>query len=659
MSGPLWQPDPAAVRRTALDRVMREVEKITDLPMTTTADFHDFSISSPGDFWDLVWGECEVIGDRGDGSAVVPPSPGHDLRATRFFPAARLNYAQNLLAGGDLPGAQDTALVFRREDGVRRVWSWAELRNATAAASKALLEAGVGAGDVVAAWMPNTPETVIVMLAAQSLGAVFTSTSPDFGPSGVLDRFGQVAPKVLVAADGYVYGGKNHDRTEALAQIVRGLPTVQQVWLVHELDHDAEPEVHIRTRYLRDILAVGVDDLEFVEMPFDAPGFILYSSGTTGAPKCLVHRSAGLLLKHASEHRWHLDVRPGDRVFWFTTCGWMMWNWLVSALAVGATVVLYDGSPFHPEADHLWRIAEEEQVSLFGVSAKYLDACAKQGLRPVVDRDLSSLRTIGSTGSPLSPEAFRYVYADVAPEVHLASISGGTDICGCFVIGDPTLPVWPGELQGPALGADVDVFDDDGRSLRGEAGVTGELVCRNALPSMPISFLGDPSGDRYNAAYFERFPGVWSHGDFALWTDHDGMMILGRSDATLNAGGVRIGTAEIYRQVEAFDEVLEALAIGQAFDDDTRVVLFVRLAPGHHLDDLLRARIVKRLREQCSPRHVPAKIVEVADLPRTRSGKLAELAVADVVHGRPVRNTEALANPESLGLFTDLEELRT
>ncbi|HNE89708.1 MAG TPA: AMP-binding protein, partial [Actinomycetota bacterium] len=319
----------------------------------------------------------------------------------------------------------------------------------------------------------------------------------------------------------------------------------------------------------------------------------------------------------------------------------------------------YDGSPFHPEPDHLWRIAEEEQVSLFGVSAKYLDACAKQGLRPVVDRDLSSLRTIGSTGSPLSPEAFRYVYADVAPEVHLASISGGTDICGCFVIGDPTLPVWPGELQGPALGADVDVFDDDGRSLRGEAGVTGELVCRNALPSMPISFLGDPSGDRYNAAYFERFPGVWSHGDFALWTDHDGMMILGRSDATLNAGGVRIGTAEIYRQVEAFDEVLEALAIGQAFDDDTRVVLFVRLAPGHHLDDLLRARIVKRLREQCSPRHVPAKIVEVADLPRTRSGKLAELAVADVVHGRPVRNTEALANPESLGLFTDLEELRT
>jgi acetoacetyl-CoA synthetase len=558
-----------------------------------------------------------------------------------------------------VPGAQDTALVFRREDGVRRVWSWAELRRATGAVRAALVEAGVGAGDVVAAWMPNTPETVIVMLAAQSLGAVFTSTSPDFGPSGVLDRFGQVAPTVLVAADGYVYGGKNHDRTDALEQIVSRLPSVRQVWLVHELDDAAELQVHVHTRYLRDILAQATAGPDFDQMPFDAPGFILYSSGTTGAPKCLVHRSAGLLLKHASEHQWHMDVRAGDRVFWFTTCGWMMWNWLVSALAAGATVVLYDGSPFHPEADHLWRIAEEEQVTLFGVSAKYLDACAKQGLRPVAERDLGSLRTIGSTGSPLSPEAFRYVYSDVATDVHLASISGGTDICGCFVIGDPTLPVWPGELQTPALGADVDVYDDAGMSLRGEAGVTGELVCRNALPSMPIAFLNDATGDRYDAAYFARFPGVWSHGDFALWTEHDGMMILGRSDATLNAGGVRIGTSEIYRQVEAFDEVLESLAIGQAFDNDTRVVLFVRLAADHHLDDLLRARIVKRLREQCSPRHVPAKIVEVPDLPRTRSGKLAELAVADVVHGRTVRNTEALANPECLGLFTDLEELKT
>lgn len=636
---------------------MREVEEVTDLPMVTMADFHEFSVAHPGDFWDLVWGECGVIGDRADGPAVVPPAPGADLRATRFFPAATVNYAENLLAGGRLPGAQDTALVFRREDGVRRVWSWDQLRTAVGAVQQGLRQAGVGPGDTVAAWLPNTPETVIVMLATSALGAVFTSTSPDFGPAGVLDRFGQVQPRVLVAADGYVYAGRRHARTGPLAEIVHGLPTLQEVWLVGELSDDPEFTADVPVRRFADLLTADARP-EFTPMPFDAPGFVLYSSGTTGVPKCLVHRGAGFLLKHASEQRWHLDVRPGDRVFWFTTCGWMMWNWLVSALAAGATVVLYDGSPFHPGPDHLWEIAEQEQITLFGVSAKYLDACAKQGVSPH-DRDLSALRTVGSTGSPLSPEGFAYVYREVSADVHLASISGGTDICGCFALGDPTSPVWPGELQTPALGADVDVVDETGRSLRGQAGVTGELVCRNALPSMPLRFLDDPGDVRYTAAYFNRFPGVWAHGDFAAWTEHDGLVILGRSDATLNAQGVRIGTAEIYRQVEALPEVLECAAIGQQWDGDTRVVLFIRLAEGHALDDLLRARINKRLREQCSPRHVPARIVAVTDLPRTRSGKLAELAVADVVHGRDVRNTEALANPESLALFTDLEELQT
>ena len=637
---------------------MDEVEAITDMPMVTMADFHDFSVASPGDFWDLVWGECDVVGDRGDGPAVVPPPAGHDLRGTKFFPAATLNYAENLLAGQTVPGAADTALVFRREDGQRRVWSWSQLREAVGSVRRGLLDAGVAQGDVVAAWMPNTPETVITMLAVEAIGAVFTSTSPDFGPAGVLDRFSQVDPKVLVAADGYVYGGKRHDRRGALREIAEGLPGLRQVWLVGELDEGATVELEQTTIAFKDILARPAE-LDFVPMPFEAPGFVLYSSGTTGVPKCILHRSAGFLLKHASEQRWSMDIRAGDRVFWFTTCGWMMWNWLVSALAAGATVILYDGSPFHPGPDHLWEIAEQEQITLFGVSAKYLDACSKQGLTPGASRDLSSLRTVGSTGSPLSPEGFAYVYEAVKPEVHLASISGGTDICGCFALGDPTSPVWPGELQAPALGADVDVLDEDGSSLRGQAGVTGELVCRNALPSMPIGFVNDPEDARYTAAYFERFPGLWTHGDFAAWTEHDGLVILGRSDATLNAAGVRIGTAEIYRQVEALDEVLEAIAVGQEFDDDTRIVLFVRLIPGHELDDLLRARIVKRLRERCSPRHVPARIIAVQDMPRTRSGKLAELAVADVVHGRSVRNTQALANPESLQLFVDLEELKT
>lgn len=635
---------------------MREVELITDLPMVTLADFHDFSIDHPGDFWDLVWGECGVHGDRGDGPAVVQPPPGADLRATRFFPEARLNYAENLVAGGRRPGAQDTAIVFRREDGVRRVLSWSQLSAAVGGLQAALQAAGVRPGDTVAAWMPNTPETVLTMLAATGLGAIFTSTSPDFGPSGVLDRFGQVNPRVLLAADGYVYGGKRHDRREALTQIVENLPSLREVWFVREVDEQARFEADIPVRIFGDLLTEAQP--RFVGMPFDSPGFVLYSSGTTGVPKCLEHRGAGLLLKHLCEQQWHLDVRAGDRVFWFTTTGWMMWNWLVSALATGATVVLYDGSPFHPSPDHLWQIAEQEQLTLFGVSAKYLDACAKQQLTPS-GRDLSSLRTIGSTGSPLSPEGFEYVYREVKSDVHLASISGGTDICGCFALGDPTAPVWAGELQGPALGADVDVVDEGGRSLRGQAGVTGELVCRNALPSMPIRFLNDPHDVRYTSAYFERVPGVWAHGDFAAWTEHDGIVILGRSDATLNAAGVRIGTAEIYRQVEAFDEVLESVAIGQSFDGDTRVVLFLRLADGHTLDDLLKARIAKRLREQCSPRHVPARMIAVADLPRTRSGKLAELAVSDVVHGREVRNTHALANPESLTLFADLEELQT
>ncbi len=657
---PLWQPDAARIAGAAITDFTRR-----NLP-TGAADLHAWSVHDPAGFWGAVWRDCGIVGERGD--MVFDPARGGDIRTARFFPQARLNYAENLLAGGALPAAGETAVVFRREDGVRRELTWAQLRAAVAVAVADLRAVGVVPGDRVAAWTPNTPEALIAMLATSWIGAVFTSTSPDFGVAGVLDRFGQVEPVVLVAADGYVYGGKRHDRLAALAEVVAGLPSLRAVLVAPELGTRGDVQQALGAladdRYrawaptapTAPGAVAGADLPPPARLPFDAPGFILYSSGTTGVPKCIVHRGPGVLLKQATEHRLHCDIRPGDRVFYFTTCGWMMWNWLVTALAAGATVVLYDGSPFHPGPAAMWDLAQDERVTLFGTSAKFLDASAKAGLRPRATHDLSALRTITSTGSPLSPEGFGYVYCEVAADVHLASISGGTDLCGCFVLGDPTRPVWPGEIQGPALGTAVDVWDDSGRSLADRPGVRGELVCTAPFPSMPLAFFGD-DGSKYRAAYFERFPGVWAHGDFASRTPHGGFVIHGRSDATLNAGGVRIGTAEIYRQVDQFEEVLESLAIGQEWGDDTRVVLFVRLVPGAVLDDDLVGRIGRRLRTQCSPRHVPSRIVAVEDLPRTRSGKLAELAAADVVHGRPVRNVGALANSESLELFAALPEL--
>jgi acetoacetyl-CoA synthetase len=650
---PLWTPSPARAAASAYAAFAAAAGvRPGDLPRTALADLDAF--------WSAVWQRCGVVGDRGDGPAFRPAPDGQDLRAARFFPQGRLNVAENLLAGGARPRAAAEAVVSVREDGLREVLSWAELEAAARAFAGVLRQWGVGPGDRVAAWLPNRPAAVVAALASAWIGAVFTSTSPDFGVSGVLDRFGQVAPKVLLAADGYCYGAKRHDRLELLPQVVAGLPAAPRVVVVAEL---AAPAA-VRTR----LAALGLPDAVVLEsfaalagtapdpgapvrLPFDAPGAILYSSGTTGVPKCIVHRGAGVLLKHLTEHQLHCDLRPGDRAFYYTTCGWMMWNWLLGSLASGATIVLYDGSPFHPRPEVLWDLAEQERVTLFGTSAKYLDAAAKAGLEPGRTHDLAALRTITSTGSPLAPEGFAYVYGSVARDVHLASISGGTDICGCFVLGDPTRPVRAGEIQGAALGMAVDVWDEQGRSLAGRPGVRGELVCTQPFPSMPLEFFADPDGAKFTAAYFEGYPGVWTHGDFASRTPHGGFVIHGRSDATLNAGGVRIGTAEIYRQVEQFDEVLEALAVGQEHDGDTRIVLFVRLAPGARLDDGLQARLRGRIRAECTPRHVPAVIAAVADLPRTRSGKLAELAVADVLAGRPVRNVGALANPESLALF--------
>ncbi|HTH06432.1 MAG TPA: acetoacetate--CoA ligase, partial [Ilumatobacteraceae bacterium] len=591
---------------------------------------------------------CGVVGDPGD--PVFDPGDG-TVRGGRFFPRSTVSFAENLLA--DRKGAEDEAIVAYTETGERTALTWDELRAEVASLAAALVADGVQPGDRVAAFMPHVAETIITFLAANAVGATFTSTSSDFGTAGVVDRFGQTSPTVLVAADGYRYGGKEFDCLGRIADVAAQLPSLRRTVVVGVLASSPEvtaiPNAMVWTDYLG---AHRGAPLEFRRMPGDHPVYILYSSGTTGKPKCITHRSLGVLLMHLKEHQLHCDIGPGDRVLYFTTCGWMMWNWLVSALGSGATIVLFDGSPFHPAPTVLFDIARDERLTLLGVSAKFIDSADKAGVRPIDTHDLSSLRTVCSTGSPLSDDGFRWIYGALKHDLHLASISGGTDLCGCFVGGDPTRPVYAGEIQGPALGMAVEVYDSEGKTIA-EPGVKGELVCTRPFPSVPVGFWGDVDGSKFQAAYFDRFPGVWAHGDFASWTEHGGMVIHGRSDATLNAGGVRIGTAEIYAQVEQVPGVIEGVAIGQEWEGDTRIVLFVKLADGVALDDGLQAEIRRRLRVNASPRHVPARIVQVDDVPRTRSNKISELAVADVVNGREVRNTEALANPESLAQFRE------
>ncbi len=627
----------------------RYVEQRYETRLDDTAALHAFSLDRPADFWSAVWDFTGVVGERGRRAFV----DAADMREARFFPDASLNVVDTLLQRDD----GTPALLFAREDGQRAVITWRELRADVVATARALVETGVRQGDVVAAWLPNIPQAYVTALAAAAIGAVFTSTSPDFGAAGVLDRFRQVEPKVLVAADGYVYGGKSHDCLSRLREIRAGLPSVRRTLVVPYLA-DA-PKLHGIPDSLswRDFKNVKGDDVEPRRLPFDTPLYVLYSSGTTGAPKCIVHRAGGLLLNLLKEHQLHCDVKPGDRVFYYTTTGWMMWNWLAGALASQATLVVYDGSPVHPSPSALFDLVDEFGITLFGTSAKFIDTARRARLVPKRTHRLDSLRTITSTGSPLSAENFDYVYEHVKSDVHLASISGGTDICGCFVMGDPTRAVFAGEIQGPALGMAVDVFDETGSPA--PVGVTGELVCTRPFPSMPLRFFGDADGSRYRAAYFADFPGIWRHGDWVTQTEHGGFVILGRSDATLNPAGVRIGTAEIYRQVEQLAEVAESVVIGQDVADDVRIVLFVKLADGFELTDQLRDRIKSAIRRNCSPRHVPARIIAVPDVPRTRSGKLVEIAVRDVVHGREVRNVEALSNPESLDYFRDIAELRS
>ena len=650
MTAPLWTPSADRAADTTIDRFRRGVADARGLDLPDSDALHAWSIADPGAFWSEVWDRAGVIGDKGS----VAMRRGADMPDTEFFPEGRLSVVENLLDGR---GAADDApaIEYRREDGLHRTITWAELRAEAAAFGAALTAMGVTAGDRVAAWMPHMAETVIAMLGAASIGAVFTSTSADFGTAGVVDRFGQVEPKVLVVADGYLYGGKTFDRLGQLTEILGRHPSVETTVVVPNLGLPDVASVNGGVLWESFVGPHRGAVLSLERFVFDHPHYILYSSGTTGKPKCMVHKTGGVLLKHMQEQQHGLDIRAGDRVFYFTTCGWMMWNWLVSCLGTGATIVLFDGNPFHPGPEALFDLVDELDVTLLGVSAKYIDAVLKSGLRPIESHRLSGLRTIASTGSPLSPDGFSFVYDGIKADVHLASISGGTDLCGCFVGGDPTKPVYAGEIQAKALGMAVEVFDDDGRPLG--PGEQGELVCTEPFPSMPITFWGADGDARYRAAYYERFPGVWTHGDYAMWTERGGMVILGRSDATLNASGVRIGTAEIYRVVEQFPEVLEAVAVAQRQGSDTRVVLFIRMAEGCELTPDLEAAIRDRLRAEESPRHVPSIITTVEDIPRTRSGKISELAVTAVVNGDPVKNTEALANPEALDMYRSREEL--
>jgi acetoacetyl-CoA synthetase len=661
-AGPVWTPGPARVARANLTRFIERVragapgaERVTDFPT-----LHRWSVARPEAFWTAVWEFCDVMAEERPGGApwdqvvvggdrMAPPDP---VLGPRWFLGSRLNFAENLLRYDD----EREALVFWTEEGRQTAVTYRALRARVARVAAALAAEGVVAGDRVAGYLPNTPEAVIAMLAAASLGAVWSSCSPDFGANGVYDRFGQIAPRVLIAADGYRYGGKRIDILPRLREIGGRIPGIERVVVLPY--NDPKPALEGLPGAVRwdDWVAAAPDrPLTFARLPFDHPLYIMYSSGTTGLPKCMVHGAGGTLLEHLKGLVLHTDLTRDDRIFYFTTAGWMMWNWLVSSLAVGATVVLYDGAPLSPPPI-LWDMAEQERLTVFGTSAKYLALAEKEGLRPGRSHDLSPLRAVLSTGSPLAPASYDYVYRDIKADVHLASVSGGTDIISMFALGDPTGPVWRGELQARGLGMSVEVFDEAGRPVRE---TDGELVCTRPFPSMPVAFWDDSDGSKYRGAYFEHFPGVWRHGDWARLTRHDGLIILGRSDATLNPGGVRIGTAEIYRQVEQLPEIVESLVIGQEWQGDVRIVLFVRLRPEHRLDQDLEERIRRRVRQHASPHHVPRRIVQVADIPRTISGKITELAVREVIHGRPVRNVDALANPEALELFRGLRELES
>ena len=640
---PLWTPSQASIDAANMTRFMVQVNRNQNLSINDYDSLYQWSLDEKEQFWSELWDFCGIIGSKGERILVG----AEQIESAQWFPDARLNFAENLLRRQD----DETAIFFRAENQIEYSLSYRELYQQVASVAAWLKAQGLQAGDRVAAYLPNMPEAVVAMLAATSLGAVWTSTSPDFGEDSVIDRFGQTEPRFLFTADGYFYNGKKHPLAEKIRTIRANLPSLEQVVQINLAGFGIQEGVID----WRDIIANPVDNIDFVPRQFNDPLYILYSSGTTGKPKCITHKVGGTLIQIFKEQKLHCDVRPGDRVFFFTTLGWMMWNWLVNVLACEAALVLYDGSPFYPDGDVLWRYADEVDMTLFGTSAKYIDALKNAKSQPMNQFDLSAMRMLCSTGSVLAPESFDYVYQNIKQDICLASMSGGTDIASCFALGSPILPVYRGEIQCRGLGMAIEVFDDDGHPLQGDK---GELVCTQTFPSQPVFFWGDDSGEKYHNAYFARFDNAWHHGDYIRLTEHNGIIIYGRSDATLNPGGVRIGTAEIYRHVEQIEEVAESIVIGQDWDDDVRVVLFVVLQPGLDLDEALLAEIRKTVRVKCSPRHVPAKVIQIAEIPRTKSGKIVELAVRDVIHDREVKNVHSLANPEALALYRNLPQLQ-
>jgi acetoacetyl-CoA synthetase len=643
----LWSPSDERVKSSQMFAFMQSINEKYNLNLDNFSELHNWSIENKSEFWSSIWDFFKIIGSKGTEPYIEPVNK---MLGSKFFPNGSVNYAENMLSGN----INGPAIIFKSEDKMRKEVSWKDLKSQVSSLANFLKKEGVVKGDRVAAYMPNVPETVIIMLATSSIGAIFSSASPDFGVDGVLDRFGQIEPKILLTTDGYWYNGKEVNITNKVIEVVKALPSLQRVIISPLLDTNTEYNDSKFIQYNDLQEKFFTNDIVFEALSLDDPLYIMFSSGTTGKPKCIVHSNGGILLKHLVELGLHSNARENSKVFYFTTCGWMMWNWLVSGLLLKSTIYLYDGSPFYPNPEVLWDYVSSEKINFMGVSAKYIDALSKEKINIIDKYDLTNLEIIGSTGSPLIHESFDYIYENVKKDVLVASLSGGTDIVGCFIGGNPMSVVRRGEIQGPILGMDVHVYDDNGNSLKNEK---GELVCIQSFPTMPLYFWNDINNKKYHDAYFDKYSNVWCHGDYILKTENNGFIIFGRSDATLNPGGVRIGTAEIYRQVEQIEEILEGLVVGQIWQGDTRVVLFIRLNKNTILTQNLIDKIKSKIRFGASPRHVPAKIIAVNDIPRTKSGKIAELAVRDLIHNKQINNQTALANPECLDEYKNINEL--